>query len=150
LPAPPSTSSSGCSEFRNSYLADAFPEAGLAPETDDPARGTYYRWLFFTAGCVEAAVMDKAFDRELPEKKGSVGYGSYEDTIDALETALEPGPWILGSAFSAADVYVGSQVSWGLKFGTIDQRDTFSEYVTRCTARPAYQRAEEHAESLLG
>jgi glutathione S-transferase len=124
------------------YLADAFPEAGLAPDTADPSRGTYYRWLFFAAGPVEAAVTAKSLGLLAPaEKAGQVGYGSFEATIDALETAVGNGPYILGERFSAADVYVGSQIGWGLMFGSIEPRPAFKEYSARLQARPAAQRA---------
>lgn len=124
------------------YLADAFPEAGLAPALDDPARGTYYRWLFFAAGCVDPAVVDKAFERLPLEHEGAVGYGTYENTLNALETALSPGPFILGERFSAADVYVGAQVAWGLRMKSIKVRPAFEAYAARCTGRPASARVQ--------
>jgi glutathione S-transferase len=124
------------------YIADAFPKAGLAPALDDAARGTYYRWLFFAAGCVEPAVIDKVFSRPPVERTGAIGYGTYEDTMNALETALAPGPFILGERFSAADVYVGAQIAWGLRFKTIEPRPAFEAYAARCTARPAFVRTE--------
>ncbi|MEL6177336.1 MAG: glutathione S-transferase family protein [Myxococcota bacterium] len=129
------------------YLADAYPDSGLAPAFNDPARGTWLRWLFFTAGCVEPAVMDKAFQRPPIERKGSVGYGSYEDTMDALETAITPGALILGERFSAADVYLGAQVMWGLKFGNIEARPAIVAYNARCSERPAHQRVMAQAEA---
>jgi len=122
------------------YLADAFPKAGLAPALDDPRRGTYLRWLFFGAGCVEPAVVDKMFARPPVERAGAVGYGTYEDTLAALATALVPGPFILGERFSAADIYVGSQIFWGLRAKGIESRPVFEQYAGRCTARPAFQR----------
>jgi glutathione S-transferase len=73
------------------YLADAFPDAGLAPDRNDPARGTYYRWLFFAAGCVEPAVIDKVFQRPPITQTGAVGWGTYEDTLNTLESALQRG-----------------------------------------------------------
>jgi glutathione S-transferase len=131
------------------YLADAFPEAGLAPGLDDPARGTYYRWLFFGAACIEGAVLDRMFSRPLPEQPGVIGYGSYEDTLNALETAITPGPFILGDRFSAADVYVGAQIGWGLMTKGLDPRPAFVSYSERCSARPAHERAEEQNKALL-
>ncbi len=121
------------------YLADAFPDANLAPAIDDPRRGTYYRWLFFAHGCIEPAVIDKAFERP-PVQRGALGYGSYEDVFDTLEAALAPGPWLLGEHFTAADVIVGGQVAWGLQFGTVEKRAAFVEYAARLAARPAHQR----------
>ena len=124
------------------YLADAFPEGGLAPGLSDPARGTYYRWLFFAAGPGEAAISAKSMGLLAPpEKAGQVGYGSFEATIDALELAVGNGPYILGDRFSAADVYVGSQIGWGMMFKSIEPRPAFTEYVARIQARPAAQRA---------
>jgi glutathione S-transferase len=123
------------------YLADAFPDAGLAPATGDPARGTYFRWFFFSAGCVEPAVVDKVFARPPVGRPGAIGYGTYEDTLKVLESALKPGPFILGERFSAVDVYVGSQIIWGMRLNTLEPRPAFEAYAALCTARPAFARA---------
>lgn len=132
------------------WLADACPEAGLAPAFDDPARGTYLRWLFFTAGPVEAAVTAKALNLLAPaDKAGMAGYGSFEQVVDALESALSPGPWILGDRFSAADVYVGSQIMWGLQFKTLPGRDAFKAYAERLSGREAAVRARGIDDALI-
>ncbi|MGI9487086.1 MAG: glutathione S-transferase family protein [Geminicoccaceae bacterium] len=123
------------------YLADAFPDAGLAPAPDD--RGAYYRWLFFAAGPFEAAVINQALGFEVPEdKRVMAGYGSYAATIDALEKSLPRSGYITGSHFSAADVYVGSHIGWGLEFGTIEKRPMFEDYAGRARDREAYRRAK--------
>ena len=129
------------------YLADAYSKAGLAPAVDDPQRGTYVRWLFFGAGCFEPAVVDKMFNRPVVERKGAIGYGSYEDTLNALETALKPGPWILGERFSAADVYVGAQVQWAMMVKGLEPRPVFLQYAERIAARPAMQKILKGAQS---
>jgi glutathione S-transferase len=132
------------------YLADAFPEASLAPPHGSELRGPYYRWLFFAAGPVEAAVTNKALKVEVgPEQKGFVGYGCFEETIDNLERAILPGPYICGDQFTAADVYVGAQIGWGMMFGTIDKRPTFEDYVSRVQSRPAAIRANELDDALM-
>jgi glutathione S-transferase len=123
------------------YLADAFPAANLAPAATSAARGTYYRWLFFGAGCVEPALVDRMFDRPPVERPVALGYGSYEDTLRTLEQAVSKGKWILGEQFSAADVYIGSQIGWGMLVKAIEPRPAFQEYVARCGERPAYKRA---------
>jgi glutathione S-transferase len=130
------------------YLADAFPEAGLAPE---PARrGAYYRWLFFAAGPLEAATTNRALGVEVPEdRRGMVGYGSLEDTLNTLEMALAGREFIAGDRFSAADVYVGSHIGWGLRFQTIDPRHVFAEYCGRLVNRPAAVRAREIDDDLM-
>jgi glutathione S-transferase len=132
------------------YLADAFPQAGLAPALDDPARGTYLRWLFFGAGPLEAAVTAKSLGLLAPpDKAGMAGYGAFDQMVDALETAIEAGPYILGERFSAADVYVGSQIGWGLQFKTLPERPSFAAYAARITARPAAKRAGELDNALI-
>ena len=132
------------------YLADMFPDAGLAPPSGNERRGPYYRWLFFAAGPVEAAVTAKSLGLLAPpDKKSMAGYGSFEDTIDALETAVRDGPYICGDQFTAADVYVGSQIGWGMMFGSIDKRPAFEEYFARISSRPAAVRAAELDDALM-
>ena len=122
------------------YLADAFPQAGLAPTLDDPKRGTYLRWIFFGVGCFEPAVMDKMFGRPPFERPGAISYGTYETMLATLATALTPGPWILGSRFSAADVFVGSQIHYALMTKGIEPTPVFQAYADRIAARPALQK----------
>jgi glutathione S-transferase len=122
------------------YLADAFPAAGLAPALEDPKRGTYLRWLFFGAGCVEPAIIDQMFSRPAPSRPAALGYGNYPDTVNTLEQAITPGPFVLGSTFSAADVYLGSAIGWGLMMKALEPRPAFGAYLGLLSARPAYKR----------
>ncbi len=132
------------------YLADAFPEAGLAPAIGDTARGTYFRWMFFAAGPVEAAVTARSMGWTAPpEKKGMLGFGSYEDVMDALELAIGEREYLLGDRFSAADVYFGAHIGWGLMFGSIEKRPAFERYSARLQARPAAVRAREIDDGLI-
>ena len=132
------------------YLADAFPESNLAPPPTSKARGPYYRWLFFAAGPLEAAVTGKALGLLAPADKAQMaGYGTFEDTIDALEQAVKPGPYICGDQFTAADVYVGSHIGWGMQFGTIEKRPAFEDYFDRIQQRPAAARAAELDDALM-
>ena len=132
------------------YLADAFPQAGLAPPAGDRLRASYYRWLFFVAGPLEAAVTNRTFGFVVPpEREGSVGYGTFERVMNTLEQALSGADYLVGNRFSAADVYVGSQVGFGLMFGTIDKRPAFERYWQRVRARPASGRARELDDALM-
>lgn len=132
------------------YLADAFPDAGLAPATGDPLRGPYYRWMFFAAGPVEAAVTAKSLGQLPPaEKAAMVGYGSFDQVVDGLEHALDKSPWLLGERFTAADVYVGSQIAWGLMFKSLPARPAFQAYAERIAARPAAVRARAIDDALI-
>lgn len=130
------------------YLADTFPEARLAPSQQ--ARGSYYRWLFFAAGPLEAAVSNRSLGFEVPpERHRMIGYGSYEDVMDTLEIAVSTNPFVAGSTFTAADVYVGSHIGWGLQFGSIEKRPAFESYLARVTDRPAYRRAREKDDAAV-
>jgi len=132
------------------YLADAFPEAGLAPEPGSRLRGPYYRWLFFGAGPIEASVSNKAFGLEVPPgRERSIGYGSFTDVMDTLEQAVSAGEYLVGDRFSAADLYIGSHIQWGLQFGTIEKRPAFEAYGARLGARPAAQRADAIDDALI-
>lgn len=129
------------------YLADAFPEAGLAPEAGK--RGAYYRWMFFAAGPLEAAVTNQALQVQVPaDKQGFVGYGSMETVLGALSGAVKANSYIAGDRFSAADVYVGAQIGWGLQFGTIEKRPEFVDYAQRVMDRDAYRRATAKDDAL--
>jgi glutathione S-transferase len=132
------------------YLADAFPDKGLAPPPASFARGPYYRWMFFAAGPVESAVVGKSLGLLAPEdKKMMAGYGSFDETVDALEKAVGQAPYICGDQFTAADVYVGSQIGWGMMFGSIDKRPAFADYFGRISARPAALRAREIDDGII-
>ncbi|HXE24398.1 MAG TPA: glutathione S-transferase family protein [Roseiarcus sp.] len=132
------------------YLADVFPEAGLAPPPGSRLRGAYYRWLFFAAGPVEAANTNKALNVVVPpERTGMVGYGSQERALAALEEQLKRSEYVAGDRFTAADVYVGSHVGFGMIFGAIDKRPAFERYWGLLSARPAAQRAREIDDKLV-
>lgn len=132
------------------YLADAFPDAGLAPPPGDPARGPYLRWLFYAAGPVEAATTNASLGVVVPpERKGMVGYGTLAEVTDTLERAVAQGPFILGDRFSAADVYLGSQIGWGIQFGTLEKRPALEAYADRIRSRPAALRARQIDDALM-
>jgi glutathione S-transferase len=130
------------------YLADAFPGAGLAPPTDE--RGDYYRWLFFAAGPIEQAITAKNFGFEpKPEQQRMAGFGSLGAALDALESAVAGKAYIAGGKFSAADVYVGSQIGWGMQFGSIAPRPAFTAYWEGLRQRPAAIRAAAIDDALI-
>ncbi len=133
-----------------SYLAASYADKGLIPAVGDPALADFYRWMFFVAGPAELATTCKSIGWEVPEgRKVMVGFGSYEATMNALENALSNGPFVCGENFTAADVYLGSCLDWGLLFGTIEKRPLFEDYVGRNRQRPAYQRANQINEDKL-
>ena len=123
------------------YLADAFPEAGLAPPPSE--RGAYYRWLFFAAGPLESSVVNRSLGLKTPpDKESMVRWGNFERVMDTLEQAVAGDGWIAGERFSAADVYVGAHIGWGLHFRTIEKRPAFERYHARLTDREARKRAQ--------
>jgi glutathione S-transferase len=121
------------------YLADVFPEANLAPRVD--ARGAYYRWLFFAAACLEPAASNHAmgWNPETPQLQGRFGYGSYESVLDALAGWLKDRTYVASESFTAADVYVGSHLNFGMSFGTIEKRPEFVAYWDGLKERPGYK-----------
>jgi glutathione S-transferase len=132
------------------YLADAFPQAKLAPPPGHGLRAPYYRWLFFTAGPVEFAVSNKALGFAVPpERERMMGYGNVERALATLETAISQADYLAGDSFTAADLYVGSHLNFGMMFGTIDKRPAFERYVGRLTARPAFARARQLDDALM-
>jgi glutathione S-transferase len=132
------------------YLADAFPDARLAPAPGSKERGPYYRWLFYGAGPIEAMASNHALGVAIPDdKRPMVGYGSREQVIDVLDTAVSRRDYLAGNRFTAADLYVGAQIGWGLQFGTIEKRPSLERYFARVTDRPAFQRAREIDDGLI-
>jgi glutathione S-transferase len=122
----------------------------LAPPPGDRLRGPYYRWLFFGAGPLEAAATNKAFGFVVPEgREGMAGYSSLAAVMDALEGALSRGEHLVGDSFTAADVYLGSHIGWGMEFGTIERRPAFERYWARLGARPAALRAKAIDDALV-
>ena len=131
------------------YLAEEHPNADLSPY--DSERADYFRWLFFAAGPVEQAVTARHLGYEpAPEKEGMAGFGSFERTIDTLESVFaDSREWVCGDRFTMADVYVGSQIDWGLNFGTMPPRVAFVSYAERLQARRAYKAAKAIDHALI-
>ena len=130
------------------YLAETHPEVGLGPSADEAA--DYYRWMFFAAGPVEQAIITRSMGWELPpERQAMAGWGSYERTIAALESHFEGNNYVCGERFTMADVYVGSQVDWGLTFGSIPPSEAFVAYAERLQARAAYKDAKSIDNKLI-
>jgi len=124
------------------YLADAFPDANLAPPPAE--RADYYRWIFFTSGPVEAAFSNKAAGFEpTPERQAMFGYGTYDRAMATLEAAVSARPFLAADRFTAADLFVGAMVGFMLQFNLLEPRPAFTDYVARVTDRPAYRRAKE-------
>lgn len=131
------------------YLADVFANQGLGPRDEEKA--DYYRWLFFAAGPVEAAVSNHSNGWDpSPERERMFGYGSFDRTIDTLAGHFNANDYVCGNRFTAADVYVGSQVLWGTEFGTMPDRPEFKRYADRLRKREAYRRAKEIDNALIG
>ncbi len=132
------------------YLADAYPESQLAPPVGDPLRGPYYRWLFFTAGPVEAASLNKELGVEENEKiRSFAGYGCYEDIANTLEQALSGRDYIVGDGFTAADLYLATNINSDMHCGLLEKRPVFVDYCQRLYSRSAAIRAKEIIRSLI-
>lgn len=123
------------------YLADEFPQAGLSVPIGDPRRGPYLQWLFFGPSCVEPAITDRAFPRQEQPRRGALGYGDFDTVMKVLTMGIEPGPYLMGEQFTAADVVLGSTMRWGMMFKLLPEQPEFTAYVDRLVARPAFKQA---------
>lgn len=124
------------------YLADAFPAAGLAPALDQ--RHDYYRWMFYAAGPLESAVSNNSLGfHTSDEQTRTAGYGSYDLVMKVVDDLLSQQSYACGESFTMADVYLGSQIDWGLMFKTLPERESFNAYAERLRDREAYKKAKE-------
>ncbi|HKU94641.1 MAG TPA: glutathione S-transferase family protein [Vineibacter sp.] len=132
------------------YLADAFPQARLAPPPESRLRGPYYRWLFFAAGPVEQAISVKACGWVTPsERRGMVGFGTLEDVLNTIEAVLDGRDCLVGDSFTAADLYLGAHLAWGMQIGAFETRPAFETYAGRLYSRSAAIRAKEIDDSII-
>ena len=130
------------------YLAESHPEAGLLPS--DAELADYYRWMFFAAGPVEQAIVGRSMDWQVPEgREAMVGFGSFERVLDTLDGHFSGRDYVCGPRFTMADVYVGSQIDWGLTFGSIPPRESFVAYAERLQAREHYKAAKAIDNALI-
>jgi glutathione S-transferase len=130
------------------YLADAFPKAGLNIPLDHPQRGPYLKWLFFGPSVLECAIIDRAMPRAGEARPSALGYGDFDTTMNVVAKAVTPGPFLMGDKFTAADVIIGSGLRWGTMFKMIPERKEFSDYIARFADRPAAKRAQAKDEEL--
>lgn len=122
------------------YVADQYPEPGLAPPIGNPDRGAYLMWLMYTNSVIEPAMGEKFLQQ--PVNTSRNGWGSWDQMLDTLRAGLERGPWILGERFSAADVLLGTSCDFMRTFKMLTDDPVLFAYADRCAARPAFQRAQ--------
>lgn len=123
------------------HVADAYPQAGLAPAPGSPERGKYLTVVCYVAAALEPALADAVFPRAEAAPAGAIGWPPYEKAIDRVFGAIQPGPWVLGERFSAADVMLGSMIGWVNGWGKLPDPERFAPYLARIAERPAYQRS---------
>ncbi len=137
------------------YLADLFPEAGLAPALNDPMRGPYLRWLVYYAACYEPGIIDQAMKRD-PAPQAMSPYGDFTCMLDTVVAAVTDTPYLLGERITAADILWGQALNWGLMFKMIPESKPITDYVARIAQRPAAikvteldaELAAEHAQAI--
>jgi glutathione S-transferase len=122
------------------YVAERYPDAGLAPPPGDPKRAKYLYWLFFSPGCIEPAIVQIFTKIQIPSR--TAGWGEATQVFDVLDKAVAKGPWLLGDKFSAADVMIGSGLHFAVRGAKmVPARPSFDRYIDACEQRPAFQRA---------
>lgn len=125
------------------HVADAAPEVGLAPTPGSPERGPYLTWIVYGVAALEPAFADAVFPRAEPAPARAVGWPPFPDAVSRVAQALEPGPWILGDTFSAADLMIGGLLGWVHGWGKLPEPERFLPYLERIAARPAHIRTFE-------
>ena len=78
-----------------------------------------------------------------------MGYGNLANVMKTLEDAVSNSEYLVGDSFTAADLYLGSHLGFGMMFGMIEKRPAFEKYWQRLSARPACRRANELDEALI-
>lgn len=129
------------------YLADCFPDAGLAPPIGDPLRGPYLRWLFFYGSAFEPALVDRAMQRD-PGGVAMSPYGSFDTMMGTLVAQLGRGPFLLGERFTAADVLWGTALVWTMRFKLVPEHPDIAAYVARIVGRPSVARVRALDDAL--
>ena len=133
------------------FLADAHPDAGLAPGIGEKGRGAWLRWLFFSGSAIEPAFMDKGQDRATPA--ASAGWGNVDRVLATLRSGLTGKDFLVNDRFTAADLVVGSTLGFLMQFGLLEKEEPFVSYVARLRERDAFQRAsakdDELAETMM-
>jgi len=119
------------------FLADRYGYGALAPRVEDAGRATYLRWAVFSTAVLEPAYQTKALD--LPAFRH--GWGDLDSALNTVRQAVTPGPWLLGEAFTAADVALGAALTVGLFTQQIPDDPVLGAYNQRLAGRPAYQAA---------
>lgn len=130
------------------FLADAFPNAQLAPPIGDPLRGPYLRWLVFYGSAFEPAVTDRYLKHE-PGPRNTSPYGTFDEVIALISAQLKKGPYLLGERFTAVDVLWGTALNWTTKFGLFPETPEIADYIQRVTSRPAIEKVSKEDEALL-
>jgi glutathione S-transferase len=130
------------------YLSDKYAPGRLAPRPgEERERAEYLRWMFFAAGVMEPAFGEKFFKWELNPRQ--VAWGSFQSMLETLEAGIRGKEWLLGDKFTAADVFVGSNVHFGTLFGILPKEGPIAAYLARCAARPALKRALQLEEGWI-
>ena len=123
------------------YLADRFPQRGLAPPLSSPLRASYYQWLLFCPSTIEPAIGRwSQHGGDVTEAERDKARARFDEATEVLARELAKGEHMLGDAFSTVDVIVGSNLNWARRIGLLDARHALSGYVDRLLARPAARR----------
>lgn len=123
------------------YLADRYAPGRLAPLVDDPARGEYLTWLFYTPSAMEPAMTEKF--AKLPPNPVAYPWGSFDKMIAALESRLTGRDWLAAAHFTMADFMVCGTIQTMQTFRIHEPSPLLRDYVDRCHARPAAIRGRQ-------
>jgi len=128
------------------HIADQNLDAGLIAPLGSHERALQYQWCFFAMTDMEGALIDIA--RQLWKDSGEPdtdivdrAAARFVKTAGVIEAALGTADYLVGNAFSVADILVGSVLGFARTGELTELPAGVGPYVDRLEARPARQRA---------
>lgn len=129
------------------WLADRFPDKGLAPPIASPERGAYLQWMVFSIASLERyADLYSHHTTRLPEADRVPGVAAaarkaFLDHARVVDAHLDDKEYLVGGRFSAADLAMAAVLGWARMMGLLAELPRLEDYVRRCASRPAAKRS---------
>lgn len=122
------------------YLTELYPAAGLGREAGHPERGAYLTWLHYFGGVIEP-VLASTFSKTEPDALFFHTFRGFSEMSDRLDRALTKNPYLLGNAFSAADLLISTPFIWFPSM--MPDTPAVRDWVARCGARPGFAKVTD-------
>lgn len=128
------------------YLTDMFPDAGLGRSVGDAGRGAYLTWLHYYGGVMEP-VLTMQFSTLTPDQMFVSNFRGFDEMAARLSSALTRGPYLMGDAFSAADLLIVAPFIWFPAMAP--DTPQVQDWITRCAARPLFAKVGQEDARMM-